>query len=120
MVAKTSCARRERWHGKGNFANFNTAYRSTVAIFTQFFAAAHLLAAIALIGGFAWISGLLALAVVVLCFGSAARRYGFGLPRLLITTVLHYAYFAGRSLALLDRLLGAGGLTRAPSRGTPR
>lgn len=112
--------RRERWHGKGNFVDLSAVLRSRVALLTIGFLGGHLLALISAVAG-AWIPlALFALLVIGICLISAAMKYGFGPQALLINGALYYAYFCGRSLALLDRLIGGRGSRGGPVRGTPR
>lgn len=112
--------RRERWHGKGNFTDLSTALGSRVGQLTICFLAGHLLLPPSLVIS-SWIPAtLLVAALIAICLLSAAAKYGPAPRRLLVNGALYYAYFWGRSLALLDRLFGGRRARSGALRGTPR
>ena len=101
--------RRERWHGKGDFSRISRFFRSRVALVAAAFTGAHVLLIVGLGAAIAGRGSIVAIvsasAVVCMCVGNSAYRFGFGrICQLLVGAVISYLYFFGRALSLLDAL----------------
>ena len=103
---------RERWHGAGDFVSLKHVLRSQVAIATVVFATLHI-ALFAASADFFVSRKMLFMpltcitAIAVLCLGSALKmlprgRYG----AIAQVTCIMYFYYLGRSLSLIDALMG--------------
>ncbi len=109
--------RRERWHGRGDFATLRTALRSRMALATMLFLALHVGAlAAALAASPGWVAALLA-GIALLCLATSAWKYrGAGAAVVGVNALIFYVYFVGRALALLGRASADAGFRRRDRR----
>lgn len=96
--------RREAWHGAGDFSSLRGVRTSRVALATLAFVFLHLVAATAAVVH-PPLAVLAVAAVAGLCLASAWTKYRSSPPAQLVQlTLLYYAYFFGRSIALFRAL----------------
>lgn len=104
--------KRERWHGAGDFVSMKHVFRSQVAIATVLYATLHLALLATLVDclitrKMLFMPLLCVSAITALCLVSALRmlpraRYGV----IAQATCVMYFYYLGRSLSLIDALMG--------------
>lgn len=113
-------ARRERWHGAGDFLNLSTLIRSQVALATVAFSVLHVLLAAFLGGTFILGDSLMppvlcGSLIALLCGGSVVKKLGRErLPAKLKALPVMYLYYAARSLSLWDAIRGGKTAKRHP------
>lgn len=97
--------RREAWHGRGDLQSMQTFLQSKVALGTVVFLLAHLLVLVGLLlPGGAAVSGFGLLLLAALLVASVWRKFRHaGWRSRLVNTGLFYAYYLGRSAALLQQ-----------------
>jgi glycosyltransferase involved in cell wall biosynthesis len=102
--------RRERWHGRSDFRNMQSALRSKVAVAATVFLLLHASLILSLVSGVLSGQGYRTAAVsfvliVVLCLASCLQKFHRkSLFRALATLPIMYLYYVGRSGSALDAL----------------
>lgn len=112
--------KREIWHGAGDLTTFGLALSSKVVILTVIFLLAHfgiLLAALVFNSLFMALS--MALLAITICIVSSVKKYHSApLFVQMANAALFYVYYSGRSVSLINRLIG-GRVSTSPRTGRP-
>lgn len=102
-----SFAKREVWHGRGDWTNLSSILSSKVAILTLFFLSAHLLL---IFGGLLSPFGnvlipLSIVSILIICLFSSFMKFSKqGLVHVLINSLTFYIYFLARGLSLFSSI----------------
>jgi cellulose synthase/poly-beta-1,6-N-acetylglucosamine synthase-like glycosyltransferase len=100
--------RREAWHGQGDFRDLQSVVSSKVALATVGFTIAHVVLVVSLFSNSVFLGSAALATIVSLCGVSSFLKYGrHSFAIVVVNTAIFYAYYAGRSLALVRRLLPA-------------